>query len=402
MRKPLEDVRVLDLSRILAGPYCTMLLGDMGAEVIKIEQPGIGDEARDFDPYSPIDKNRMFSGYFISLNRNKKSIVLDLSKEEGKKIFKELLRVSDVVIENYRPGVMEKFGLGYDVLKEINPRIIYASITGFGRDSPFRDRPAFDLVAQAMGGLMSVTGPYGGPPTKVGPGIGDIFPAILCAYGIMVALHEREKSKKGQYIEVSMYDSIVSLIYREVVIYDMTGEIPFPLGNKHPTLSPYSDFETKDGRIVIAVPTQKMWERFCRAIGREDLIDHPKLSTALDRVRNFEDFLKPIIDEWTKKRTKEEAVEHLLKHGVSAAPVNTVEDVFNCPHVKKRNMLPEVDHPVIGRVKMIGTPIKLSRTPGGIERRAPLLGEHTEEILSNLLGYDVQKINELREMGVIN
>jgi CoA:oxalate CoA-transferase len=406
---PLADIRVLDLTRYLAGPFCTTMLADMGAEIIKIE-PREGDELRRYPPYPRADKEEKISGYFLSLNRNKKSITLNLKKEQGKKIFKELVKISDVVVESYRPDVMERLGLEYQVLRKINQEIIYATITGFGNkkvmesQSPYWDRPTFDLIIQAMSGVMSVTGPEGGLPTRAGPSIGDIFPGALAAFGILAAVHKRERSteKRGQLLDISMYDSMVYLLIREIATYSFTGEIPAPMGNKVGILAPYAAFEAKDGMVVIAVPTESGWKNLCKCIDRLDLIEHPQLSSYLERYRNFDDFLKPVIEEWTKKRGKKEIVEFLVINDVPAAEINTIADIFKCPHLAARNMLPEVDYPdrVVGKVKIPGVPIKFL----GIEekiKRAPFLGEHTNEFLSSLLGYTEEEIAGLKKEEVI-
>jgi len=409
--RPLEGIRVLDLSFIVAGPVCTMLLGDMGAEIIKIEIPGTGDHTRRTGPFPegvPEEQRINTSGHFLNLNRGKKSLALNLKKEVGRKIFLDLVKISDVVVENFRPGVLERLGLGYyDVLRKTNPRIVYASISGFGHavynegkeyyKSPYIQRPAFDIIVQALGGIQSVTG---SEPTRIGPAIGDLFASTLAAYGIMVALHAREKTGKGQHVDVSMYDSMVLLNERTVCIYSLTKQLALaePTGGKHPLHAPYSIHKVEDGYIVIAVYPH-MWSDFCHAMERKDLINHPKFSSSYDRMKNW-DSLKPILDDFTKDKTKEELVKLFSRRGIPSSQVNTIEDVFNCPHVKARDMLPEIDCPIVGKIQLTGVPVKLSDTPGKIMNPAPMLGEHTEELLHTLLDYDHEEIEQLRKEGV--
>jgi len=403
--KPLEDVRVLDLTIMLAGPFCTMLLADYGAEVIKIEMPGGGDPTRAIGPFVEKDKDRILGGYFFSINRNKKSLTLNLKTEKGKEIFKELVKKSDVLVENFRPGVLERLGLGYyDVLRKINPRLVYATITGFGHPnilkSPYWDRPSFDLIAQAMGGVMSITGPKGGPPLKTGPGIGDTWASLLTAFAIMAALHYARRTGIGQHVDCSMYDAMLNCIERAIVIYSISGEVSVPMGNAHPLLAPYDAYKAKDGYVVIAAHWPKMWENLCKVIGREDLVNDPRFLTTNERAKNY-DQLKPIIEEWTSQRTRKEIIDILLKNDIPAGPINTVKDIFECPHVKAREMLVEVQHPLNDKVKIVNAPVKMSETPGGVERPAPLPGEHNEEILCGLLGYSKSDVEKLKQEGVI-
>jgi crotonobetainyl-CoA:carnitine CoA-transferase CaiB-like acyl-CoA transferase len=378
-RGPLHDVRVVDLTRMLAGPYCSMLLADLGADVVKVEPPG-GDLTRSKGPFRRDDANRTIGGYFQSINRNKRSVVLDFGKESARHRLAGLLEDADVVVENFRPGVMERWGFGYEHLAERNPRLVYAAIRGFGDPrtgaSPLADWPAYDVVAQAMGGLIGITG-QPGAPVKIGPGIGDIFPAVMCAVGILAALHERSSSGLGQFVDVAMYDSVLALCERIVHQYSYAGEVPGPEGNAHPLLCPFDVFACSDGFVAIAAPSDNHWRTLTELIGRPELAaaypSHEDRLTHAGAVREA-------IVEWTTTRTKGVVVE-MLGGRVPVGPVNTVEDIFEDPHVQARSMLVDVEEPGLDEpVTIVGTPIKLSRTPGGVHRRAPLLDEHATEL----------------------
>ena len=395
MDKPLAGIRVLDLGHVLAMPTCTMQLADLGAEVIKIERPGKGDDSRNFGPF----KNKE-SAYFISINRNKKSITLDLKKEKGKKIFKDLVKISDVVAENYRPNTMQKLGLGYEVLKEINPKIIYASICGFGHKSVYQERPGYDIIAQATGGIMAITGQADGPPTRVGSSIGDIFSGTYATIGILAALRVRDKSGLGQEVDISMMDAVLSVLENAVVRYTVTGEIPKRIGSSHPSIAPFDVFETKDGWVVIAIGNDVLWERFCKAVDKTDLLKDSRFPTNPKRSENYRE-LKPIITEWSRGKTVEEILNILIKAGVPVGEVNTIDKIVDDPNIKLREMIVEVEHPQAGKVKITDTPIKLSLTPGKVEKASPLLGQHAEEILNELLGFSKEEIDCLRKEEVI-
>ncbi len=401
LRYPLEGLKVIDLTRFLSGPYCTMILADLGAEVIKVESLS-GDPARDYPPH--VGTSRKMGGYFASLNRNKKSIAINLKAEEGKDILMKLVEKSDVLVENFKPGVMKRLGLDYEVLKEVNPRLIYASVNGFGspelRPSLYWNRPAYDLIVQAMGGVMSMTGPEGGQPTKVGPGLGDVWPALLLAIGILSALRYRDLTGKGQRVEVAMLDGMLYLIEGGIVVYSYIGHIPKPEGNHHRLLAPYGAFKAKDGLIVIATGTREQWEKLCKVIGREDLINHPKLKTWEQRKAHLHDLLIPAIEKWLEDKTKEEACKILLNAGLAAAPVYNVKDIFENPHINQRGMLVDIDIPLVGRKKIAGVPITFSRTPCSIRLPPPLIGEHSEEILTSL-GYTRDEISRLRKRNIL-
>lgn len=399
--QPLEDIRILDFTVMLAGPFVTMMMGDYGAEIIKIETPDKGDNTRNIGPFAPHDKDHQAGGYFLSISRNKKSLTLNLKHPEGIKIVKELVKISDVVVENFRPAVMDRLGLGYEALSKINPKLVYTSISGFGHSGPYKERPSFDLVAQAMGGVMAMTGPKGGLPHKVGPGIGDIWASTIAAYATMVALHWANKTGKGQHVDCAMYDTMLYMIERAIMMYSLAGIISGRDGNAHPLYAPYDCFETKDKNyVVIAGHWDKQWENLCHAMNREDLLKDAQLKTMWGRAQSY-DYLRPVIEEWTKSRSRDEIVELLIEQDVPVGPVNTVEDIFKCPQVREREMLVEVHHPIAGRFKIVGVPAKFSKTPGKVKNVAPLLGEHTEEILKTQLGYGDEQIRRLRDLKVI-
>lgn len=394
---PLEDIRVLDFTVMLAGPFATMMMGDFGAEIIKIEAPGKGDNTRNIGPFAPRDSDHKAGGYFLSISRNKKSMTINLKHPKGVEIAKELVKISDVVIENFRPGVMDRLGLGYETLSEINPKIVYTSISGFGHNGPYKDRPSFDLVAQAMGGVMSITGPKGGPPHKVGPGIGDIWASTIAVNATMAALHYAHKTGNGQHVDCAMYDAMLYMFERAIMMYSLAGITSGPDGNSHPLYAPYDCFETQDGKyVVIAGHWDKQWENLCHAMNRKDLLEDTRLQTMWGRAQNY-DYLRPIVETWTKSKDRAAIVELLIEKDVPVGPVNTVEDIFNCPQVKERGMLIETDHPIAGTFKIVGVPARFSKTPGQITKTAPLLGEHTEEILRTLLHYSDERIRNFRQ-----
>jgi crotonobetainyl-CoA:carnitine CoA-transferase CaiB-like acyl-CoA transferase len=396
MGPALEGIRVLDLSRALAGPYCTMMLGDMGAEIIKLEIPGTGDEARHYGP--PFQEGE--SSYFLSVNRNKLSITLNLKDPRGKEIFRELAKKSDVLVENFRPGTMEELGLGYDSLKGLNPKLIYCAITGFGPKGPDSQRPGYDLIAQGMGGIMSVTGPIGGPPYRVGIAQADITAGMFAAYGIMVALFHRERSGQGQKVETSLFQSQIAQLTFQAGRFFATGESPRPQGNQHPLIAPYESFKTKDGHINIAVGNNALWSTFCKVMGLESYEKDPRFDTNPKRVQN-RPALVDIIEERTVKFTTEELRKILDGAGIPNGPVWTVGEALTAPQTIALGMVQELEHPRAGRIKVTGIPVNLSSTPGSLRQPPPLLGQHTEEVLSKLLGMDPREIQELRQKGVI-
>jgi CoA:oxalate CoA-transferase len=402
MPRALEGIRVVDLSHVLAAPTTSMYLADLGAEVIHIERE-IGDDAREFGPFvGGHDKNR--SAYFISLNRNKKSLVLDLKSQKGRDILRELIQVSDVVLENFRPDTMEKLGFGWAALQAINPRVICCSICGFGHDSlpEHGSRPAYDMVAQAYSGLMSITGPEGGPPCRVGSSVGDIIAGMQATIGILAALRYRERTGRGQYVDIAMVDSLFSVLENAVARYVNTGETPGPLGGAHPSITPFQGFQTKDGQWVIAaIGNDKLWALYCDLLGRRDLIDHPKFKTNPLRCDNRKELI-PILQHEMQKKTAQEWFDTFERHAIPYSPINTLKQICEDPHIAHRNMLVEIDQPIVGKMRVCASPLKLSETPGEVYAPAPMLGEHSEQVLLEVLGYSHEKIARLQAEGVIN
>lgn len=398
----LAGVKVLDLTQMLAGPYCTMLLADQGADVIKIEPVG-GDPTRLFGPFRADDTARHFGGYFQSTNRNKKSLALDLKTPDGAALFRRLSAGADIVVENFRAGVMDKLGLGYETLAGANPRLVYAAIRGFGDprtgSSPYVDRPAFDVVAQAMGGAMGITGPDAATPLKIGPGIGDIFPAALTAFGILAALTHARSSGRGQFLDVAMYDGIVALCERIVYQFSYTGKVPVPEGNHHPILCPFGVFQARDGAVTIGCPRDTFWLELVAAMGRQDLRTDPRFATNNDRLAHAAE-TNGLVEDWTRERTKAE-IAAALEGRVPFGPVNTAEDIFADPHMSARDMLVEVEHPgSASPVTIASTPIRMTLTPGGVRHRAPLVGEHSAEILADA-GLQGAEIADLLARGIV-
>ncbi|MCC6382927.1 MAG: CoA transferase [Dehalococcoidia bacterium] len=398
---PLEGMRVVDLTHYLSGPYCTMLLRDLGAEVVKVESL-TGDPSRD-NARAPGDTVRAYGGYFQSVNRGKKSVALDLKSTEGQEIVRRLAAGADALIENFKAGVMERAGLSYESLAEINPRLVYACIRGFGDprtgDSPYRDWPAFDIVAQAMGGLMSMTGLGPGRPLRAGPALGDIVPGMLTALGIVAAVHRAARTGRGQFLDVAMYDSVLAICEQIVYRYSYLGEITEPSGNSHPFLCPFDVFPTNDGAIAICAPADHLWQELCRRMDRLDLAGDPSLTKASGRVQNC-DRVRNAVREWTSVRSKGEVLAALAGN-VPCGPVNSVMDIVNDPHFQSREMLVEMEQPGLDRLVQIpGCPIKLTETPAGPRGRAPLLGEHTDAVLHDL-GYSDAQIQALRERSVL-
>jgi len=393
----LTDVTVLDLTWVLAGPFASMILCDLGAQVIKVERPPFGDVARTTGPYI---KNE--SGYFFSVNRGKKSICLDLKRPEGKDVFLRLAEKADVVVENFTPGTMESLGLGYDTLSARNPRLIYAATSGFGQTGPERLRPALDIVVQGMGGIMSITGEPGGPPVRPGLSLGDIAAGLYTAIGILAALHERQRSGRGQMLDISMLDCQIAILENAFMRYFATGEAPRPIGTRHPLTTPFQAFPTKDGWIVLALSwgVENQWELFCATIGRADLIDDPRFDTPGLRTEHHDE-LEPMLNEPLRQRTTEEWLREFDAIGLPCGPLNDIPHAADQPQVKARDMLVEVEHPAGFSLKVPNSPLRLSRTPGGIQGPPPALGEHTDEVLTSLLELSAEEIAELRAAEVV-
>ncbi len=394
MKQALEGIKVLDLTRVLAGPYATMIMADMGADVIKIEAPKVGDDSRQFGPYI---ENQ--SAYFMSLNRNKRSITLNLKKQRSKELFLEMVKKADVVVENYRPGTMEKLGLGYEELKKVNPKIIYAASSGFGHSGPYSKRPAYDAVVQAMGGIMSITGQTGGQPTRVGPSIGDITAGLFTAIGVLAALNYRNDTGVGQKVDVAMLDCQVAILENAIARYIVTGEAPKPAGNRHSSITPFEPFDTNDGEIMIAAGNDVLFEKFCDVLGRKEWVQDPRFMSNPLRTKYVEELI-PLINEITRRKSTKEWQALLDEAGVPNGPINTIDKVLEDPQVMARNMVVEVEHPVAGALKMAGVPIKMSETQGNIRKPAPLLGEHTEEILKDLLELTEEEIEALKQEDI--
>ncbi len=373
---PLAGVKVLDLTQIMAGPMCTLLLADMGADVIKIERPGSGDDTRRMGTRLP----NGFSAGFLALNRNKRSIALDLRSDDGKAVFRRMAETADVVVENFRPGVMERLGLGYDVLSAINPRLVYAGISGFGGTGPYRNRGGFDLVAQGMSGLMSVTGFPGGPPAKVGVPITDIGAGSFTAFGILAAYIHAQSAGQGQQVDASLLEAGIAYTVWESSEYFAAGAVPGPLGSAHRVNAPYQALRTADGYINIGAASQPTWEQFCRAIGQDALIDDPRYQEPNDR-KAREAELAELLESILSEHTTDYWMEQLDAAGVVAGPIYDMAQVYADEQAQAREMLVTLDDAELGQLRNIGIPVKLSATPGRIRRRAPALGEHTREIL---------------------
>ena len=394
--KALQDIQVLDLTRALAGPFCTLMLGDYGADVIKIEIPETGDDTRHWGPPFIGDE----SAYFLSINRNKRSLTLNFKEQEAIKIFLKLVEKADVVVENFTPGVMKRFGLDYEAVKAINPSIIYCSISGFGQDGPYQNRPAYDQIMQGVSGLMSITGEPDGEPQKVGIAVSDIGAGMWAAFAVMTALHHRSNSGDGQHIDISMLDAQVAWMTYQAAYFFANEEPPKRLGAAHPTLVPYQAFMSQDGKYVnVAVGSERLWERFCEGVNRMDLKDDLNFAQNGDRVRN-RSTLVPLLQEYFLTQPADYWVNALQSVNVPAGPINDLADVFSDPQILHREMLVEIPHPTLKSIKQTGLPLKFSVTPGAFDKHPPLLGEHNEEIL-NSLGYSAQDIAGLTNNAVI-
>ena len=393
---PLKSVRVLDFTRVLSGPYATMMLADQGADVIKIEAPEKGDDTRHFPPF----KNGM-SHYYIALNRNKKSIVLNLATAEGKKIARDLAAKSDVVIENFRPGVMKRLGLDYATLAEENPGLVYCSISGFGAEGPLCDQPSFDIVAQALSGVMSVNGEPGAGPTKLGLPIGDMAGGIYGAIAILSALHERQETGQGRLIDISMLDCLLGMQGYLAQIYFVTGESPQPQGTRHPNLVPYGAYRTLDGHIIIACLTESFWHNLARAIGAEELIDDPRFADYASRIQH-RDELNGLIEDHIATGTTAEWTERLQCYDVPHSPILSIGEALEHTNTQARGMTSTVSHPDLGELRLVGNPIHYVGVPRPPLEPPPMLGKNTEEVLKEVLNIDNQQIAELHNRGAFS
>jgi len=393
--KPLTGVVVLDLSQAYAGPFCTMHMADQGAKVIKIEVPGRGDQSRTWEPVKDGK-----SAYFSYINRNKYGLSLNLKSEQGKEIFKKLVAKADVVIENFRVGTMEKLGVGYDVLKEINPGIIYAQITGFGLNNRLSDRPCYDPIAQAMGGIMSITG-FDGQPTKIGPAIADSFSGTYMAAAIGMALYQRAVTGMGRRIDVSMLDTIFSILDSAVPEYTYKGNISKPNGNDDLSIAPFGSFQAKDGQYMLACGSDKFFNSFCELMGKPELVEDPRFSTNSGRVQNTPE-LKPIINEWSSARTLDELEEAIVGAGIPFGRIQNVKDLCEMDIIRERNMLWEIDDPFLGeKVTVPGTPIKMHGCEDAPMMPAPMIGQHTKELLEEYLNISEEEYEALSSEGIV-
>jgi len=391
--KALDGLKVLDLTHAYNGPFCTTLLADNGAEVIKIE-PLAGDQVRN---WGPLDEKSGESGYFAFLNRNKKGVTLNLKSEEGKQLFYDMAKDADVVVENYRVGVAKKLGIDYETLKKLNPRIIYASGSGFGQYGPLSHRPAYDIVAQAMGGIVNITGFPESPPTKVGPSIADNVTGVHLCLGITMALYNRELTGEGQHIDVSMVDTIFSLLENAIVTTTMTGKIPEREGNIDPAIAPFDIYEANDGYIAIGVGNDKLFEKFCNTIGMPELSQNPLYSTNTLRCENYKGSLDNIIQGWVGTKSKFYIEKLFEDAGIPCGPVMNMQEAIDHPHIAAREMIVDINHPVIGDMRIQGCPIKFSRTPGKVDAPAPMLGQHNKEVF----GLTVEQLEDYKKNGIM-
>ena len=393
--RPLAGVRVLDLTRVLAGPFCSMILGDMGAEVIKIEEPSKGDDTRSWPPFLGGEAT-----YFLSVNRNKQSLTLNLKEPEGRAILEKLARKSDVVLENFRTGTMERLGLGYKSLAKLNPRLVYCAISGFGESGPESARAGYDLVVQAESGIMDITGFEDGPPVKVGTSIADLVAGMSAAHGITLALRARHRTKRGQKVEISMQDAMAALLTYQAGIYFGTGNKPGRRGNKHPSIVPYEVFKAADAYLTLGVANNSLWERCCVALEHPELMKDPRYATVAARVQN-RDVLVPRLNEILATRSADDWLKRFEEVGVPAGRIRTVAEVCESAHLKARGMIVTLPHPKAGALRVLGVPVRLHATPGKATTPPPLLGQHTERVLTKVLGVKKAEVARLRKAGVL-
>ena len=391
----LDGITVLDLTRVLSGPYCTMMLADMGARVIKVEQPGKGDDTRGWGP--PFQNGE--SAYFLSINRNKESVTLNLKHPEGRRVLDALIEKSDVLVENFRPGTLDKMGLGYETLSKQRPDLVYCSISGFGQTGPRRREPGYDAVMQGEGGLMSITGANDGPSYRLGVAIADIVSGMFSAYGIAVALLARHRTGRGQFVDVGMLDAVTALLTYQAGIYFATETAPPRLGNRHPTIVPYETLEAADGDLVVAVGNDQLWKTFCGVLELETLANDARFQTNKDRVSAHAE-LRPLLVERLKTRPAAEWLSKLKEAGVPCGGVRDLDQLFSDPQIIDRAMVVALDHPAAGLIQQLGVPIKLGDTPGAVRTPPPLLGEHTEAILKEI-GKSIEEVEALKQSGAV-
>jgi formyl-CoA transferase/CoA:oxalate CoA-transferase len=392
---PLQGIRVLDLTRVLAGPAASLALADLGAEVVKVEPPGTGDETRTFPPFRD-----EVSHYFLSVNRGKKSIVVDLKTEAGVALVKELAAKCDILIENYRPGVMDRLGLGYAALSAANPRLIYCAISGFGLTGPLRDRPSFDIVLQALSGALSVNGEPGRAPTKLGIPLGDLVGGINGPIAILGALYERNLTGRGRLIDISLLDGMLGMLGYLAQLAFFTGQDPTPQGCEHPNLVPYGSFPAKDGSIIIACLTNNFWARICEALGMPAWIEDSRFN-AIQKRRDNRRLVNEMISEITRQKTVDELVELFTEHEVPHAPILGIQDALAQPQAAAREMVVETEHSILGKIPIVNRPIKFVDAPQPVPTAPPALGQHTDEILKDILGLPAERIAELRKSKVV-
>lgn len=397
MSRPLDDIKILDLTWVLAGPFASMILCDLGAEVIKVERPPNGDISRTTGPYQ-----NGWSGYFFSINRGKKSVAIDLQKPEGRDLFLRMAEKVDVVVENFTPGTLDRLGIGWEQLSARNPRLILASISGFGQTGPYSNRPALDIVVQAMGGVMSITGEPGGGPVRPGASYGDLVAGMFAAIGVLTAIHERGKSGKGQAVDISMLDCQVTMMENAIVRYFVTGEVPGPIGTRHPSATPFQAFPTADGHIVIALGfgVENQWGLLCAMLNTPELIDDERFNTGPRRTKNH-GLLEPLLSAAFMQRTTQEWLDDFLAVGIPCGPVNKVPQLVEDEQVRFRNMVQEVSHPVAGTIPIANTPVRMSRSETGIKGPPPSLGADTESVLAELLGIDAAEVARLESNDVV-
>ena len=393
---PLDGLTVLDLTRVLSGPYCTMLLADMGARVIKIEHPERGDDTRGWGP--PFVSGE--STYFLSVNRNKESVTLDFKTPEGREVLDALIEHADVLVENFRPGTLDRLGLGYTDVRARNPQLVYVSISGFGQTGPRRQEPGYDAAIQAEGGLMSITGDANGPGYRLGVAIADITAGMFAAYGTSLALFARQRSNQGQLVDVGMLDSVAALLTYQAGIHFATGGIPERLGNRHPTVVPYETFEATDGEFVLAVGNDALWRKFCIVAGLEEIVADPRFATNRARVQAYDE-LRPLLERVLRTRSRQTWIEDLTAAGVPCGDVRNIAQVLADPQLAAREMVVELEHMVAGKVRVLGIPTKLSETPGTVKNPPPALGEHTDKVLEELLDINQAERSRLRQLGAI-